>query len=54
MESSRASIMENPPKLPDEVLQELLADARKSGIGSSATLHESEGISYHNDGKFLL
>ncbi len=33
--ASRADLYENPPKLPDEVLQQLLAEARQS-LGSTA------------------
>ncbi len=36
MTSSRASLYENPPKLPDAVLQDLLAQARQEMTGNTA------------------
>ena len=45
--------MENPPTLPTDVLQELLAEARKSGITSSASNNKLENGSAY-DGKIVF
>ena len=49
--TARSSIYDNPPKLPDDVLQELLADARRSIMGSATP---TEGGASARDGGMML
>lgn len=52
-EVSRVSLLENPPKLADDVLKQLLDEARQQGITSRNTPHSTDAIA-EGDGNSKL